>query len=705
MTVSPESVGDAMEASALSRIIEARHHDPFEVLGMHQAGQGVVVRVFLPEADLVTLNRDLPMTSLGGGIFEWRGSKASLTRPYRVRWREPNGNYVERFDPYCFEPQLADFDLDLFGFGRLIRAYELLGAHPATVDGIDGVRFAVWAPTAERVSVIGHFNHWDGRRAPMRRRGQSGVWELFVPDLGAETIYKFEIRSARGEILQKSDPYGQLFEARPGTASVVAPRSEFRWGDARWMQHRREHDWQRAPLSAYEVHLGSWKRDEHGFINYRTLAEELVPYVVSLGFTHIELLPVTEHPLDESWGYQTTGYFAPTSRFGDPDDFRYFVDYCHQHRIGVILDWVPGHFPRDAHGLARFDGTALYEHEDARQGEHREWGTLIFNFGRAEVKNFLISSAVYWLREFHIDGLRVDAVASMLYLNYARDEGDWLPNAEGGSENLDAIAFLKELSDVVHAEAPGVMTIAEDSTSWPQVTKPPEMGGLGFSMKWNMGWMNDTLDYFEKDPVYRAHEHQALTFGMIYAYSENYVLPFSHDEVVHGKRSLLSKMPGDEWQQFANLRALLAYQWTYPGKKLVFMGTELAMRDEWYSQRELPWGRLNDPKVRGIHQLLGDLNRLYREHPALYANEFEASGFMWIDCHDAAHSLLSYERTGMRNGDDETLIVVLNFTPVPRIGYRIGLPRAGHYRELLNSDAKIYGGEDVGNSGEIEAHA
>ena len=684
---------------ALAKIVESRHHDPFEVLGVHPDGDAITVRTFLPNAHNVTLNDASEMRSLGGGVFEWRGPRGALSTPYHIGWCDADGQQHSRCDPYAFAPQLSDYDLELFNFGRLVRAYEILGANLRCVDGVSGVLFAVWAPTAQRVSVIGDFTGWDGRYLPMRRRGASGVWELFVPDLNPDTLYKYEIRSANGEILQKSDPYARRFEARPGTASVISPADHYDWGDSTWLTERSQSEWRHAPMAAYEVHLGSWRRGPEGFLNYRAIADTLVPYVRDLGFTHIELLPVTEHPLDESWGYQTVGYFAATSRFGSADDLRYLVDQCHQQGIGVILDWVPGHFPRDAHGLARFDGSAVYEHEDVRRGEHREWGTLIFNFGRAEVKNFLLASAVYWLREFHIDGLRVDAVASMLFLDYAREDGDWLPNQYGGNENLEAIAFLRELSEVVHDAAPGVLTIAEDSTAWPMVTRPPNMGGLGFSMKWNMGWMNDTLDYFEKDPVHRAYDHQALTFGMMYAYSENYVLPLSHDEVVHGKRSLLSKMPGDEWQRFANLRALLAYQWTYPGKKLLFMGAELAMDDEWYSQRELPWHLLDDPRRQGIHRLLGDLNRLYRSSPAMHAHEFEEEGFMWVDCHDAAHSLLSYERAHA----SEVLIVVLNFTPVPRYGYRLGVPLPGRYLEILNTDARIYGGEDVGNGGEVVA--
>jgi 1,4-alpha-glucan branching enzyme len=601
----------------------------------------------------------------------------------------------EHWDPYCLPPQLSDYDLHLFAEGRHHHIYRVLGAHPHAVDDIDGVLFSVWAPSAERVSVIGDFNRWDGRAHPMRVRGGTGVWELFIPGLGPEALYKFEIRNRNtGQVLVKSDPYGQHFELRPSTASRVAKVSDYHWQDQSWLDQRRDGDWLHRPMSIYEVHLGSWRRDEQGrFLSYRELAEQLVEYVGRMGFTHIELLPVTEHPYDASWGYQTTGYYAPTSRFGEPDDFRYFVDLCHRNDIGVLLDWAPGHFPKDPHGLARFDGSALYEHEDPRLGEHRDWGTLIFNYDRNEVRNFLVSSAMYWVQEFHIDGLRVDAVASMLYLDYSRTEGDWLPNKFGGNENLGALDFLRQLNSFVQGAEPGVLIIAEESTAWPQVTRPPELGGLGFAMKWNMGWMHDTLEYFKKDPIHRHYHHDQLTFGLLYAFTENFVLPFSHDEVVHGKRSLLYRMPGDEWQRFANLRLLYTYMWMYPGKKLLFMGCEFGQGDEWNDATQLDWYVLEYPKHRGVQQLVADLNALYRDSSALYGFDFEWQGFEWVDCHDSAQSVLAF----LRKSDDEIVIVVLNFTPVVREGYRIGVPEPGRYEEIMNSDSEFYGGSNVGN--------
>jgi 1,4-alpha-glucan branching enzyme len=529
----------------------------------------------------------------------------------------------------------------------------------------------------------------------MRSRGSTGVWELYIPGLGAGCLYKFEIRNVNsGQILKKTDPYGRQFELRPKTASIVSKDNDYQWQDQHWMQQRPAFDWLHQPISIYELHLGSWQRDEFGnFLNYRDIAHRLVDYISTTGFTHIELLPVTEHPLDASWGYQTTGYFAPTSRFGDVDDFRYFVDHLHQHGIGILLDWVPAHFPKDAHGLANFDGSALYEHQDPRKGEHREWGTLIYNYGRNEVKNFLLSNALFWLQEFHLDGLRVDAVASMLYLDYSREANDWIPNIHGGNENIEAIEFFRELNSVTHAEHPGTIVIAEESTSWPLVTRPTHIGGLGFSMKWNMGWMHDTLDYMSKEPVYRHYHHSQLTFGLLYAFSENFVLPFSHDEVVHGKSSLLNKMPGDEWQRFANLRLLYTYMFTYPGKKLLFMGCEFAQGAEWNHDKSLDWQLLQYPLHQGVKTLLADLNRIYKEHSALNRYDFEARGFEWINCNDTDQSVLSY----LRRSDDEIVIVILNFTPVPRENYRIGVPEAGTYREILNSDSEFYAGSNVSN--------
>jgi 1,4-alpha-glucan branching enzyme len=686
---------------AIHAIVAARHHDPFEVLGRHTDADGetLTIRAHLPGASQASIveGEHSMLRIPGTDVFEWQGPVAEVPEHYRLRWRDPSGHEHVAHDPYCFGPQLSDFDMHLFNEGRHWHIYRILGAHHCKIDDIPGVLFATWAPNAERVSVVGDFNGWDGRAHPMRVRGGTGIWELFIPELNAGSLYKFEIRNRdTGAILLKSDPYGQRCEVRPNTASVVASDVNHDWSDQEWMQARAHADWLHGPVSIYEVHLGSWQRDENGnFLDYRELARRLVEYVTDLGFTHIELLPVSEHPLDASWGYQTAGYFAVTSRHGTPEDFRFFVDYCHQHGVGVILDWVPGHFPKDMHGLARFDGTALYEHDDPRLGEHREWGTLIFNYGRSEVKNFLLSNALYWLEEYHVDGLRVDAVASMLYLDYSREPGEWLPNRYGGNENLEAIDFLRELNTVVHERCPGTLMIAEESTSWPMVSRPVYLGGLGFTMKWNMGWMNDTLEYFNQDPVYRRYHHDRLTFSMLYAFTENFILPFSHDEVVHGKASLIYKMPGDDWQRLANLRLLYAYQFTHPGKKLLFMGGEFAQGPEWRHDQALDWYVLDYPKHRGIQSLVRDLNRLYRDNGALYRNEFDWTGFEWVDCHDADQSVLTF----LRKDGDDFLVVALNFTPVPRHGYRIGVPRAGAYREHLNTDSELYGGSNIGNLG------
>jgi len=681
--------------SEIRRILDARHHDPFSVLGWHQEGDKTLVRVFLPQAAEACIVEagDAPMQRLEGtDLFQWQGSK--LAKPYRIRWSDGHGHEHVAWDPYAFEPQLSDFDIHLFNEGRHWHAWRLMGAHVHSVGAVDGVRFTVWAPGAERVSVVGDFNRWDGRCHPMRVRGGSGIWELFIPGLEPGCLYKYEIRNREtGEIMTKTDPYGQQFELRPKTAGMVPAAADFDWDDAHWLTQRTGDDWLQRPMSIYEVHLSSWRRGPEGeFLGYRELAHSLVDYVKALGFTHIELLPITEHPFDASWGYQTTGYYAPTSRFGSPEDFRYFVNHCHANDIGVILDWAPGHFPKDRHALARFDGTALYEHEDPRKGEHRDWGTLIFNYGRNEVRNFLVSSALYWVEEFHIDGLRVDAVASMLYLDYSREADDWVPNQYGGNENLEAIDFLRELNNVVQGQHPGALIIAEESTSWPQVTRPSWLGGLGFAMKWNMGWMHDTLEYFKKDPIHRHYHHDQLTFGLLYAFTENFVLPFSHDEVVHGKRSLLYRMPGDEWQRFANLRLLYTYMWAYPGKKLLFMGSEFAQGDEWDDAGQLDWYVLDYPLHQGIHRLVSDLNRVYREEPALHRHDFNWQGFDWIDCHDAAQSVLSF----VRKYEEDTLVVALNFTPQPREGYRIGVPHPGSYQVQLNSDSAHYGGSNSG---------
>jgi 1,4-alpha-glucan branching enzyme len=676
------------------------------LLGLHREGDGWKLRIFNPHAESIWLHLQGATEPLArvhpAGLFEWRGTAPPPT-PYLLGVLE-GGRAREAYDPYAFAPVLSGHDLHLFNEGKLRQAWRALGSHVEERNGVVGTRFAVWAPNAERVSVIGDFNRWDGRVHSMAVHGLSGVWELFIPGLAGGELYKFEIRNrASGEVLVKTDPYGQEFEHRPGTAARVRPPGAYRWGDDAWMRRRREWDWQHAPMSVYEVHAGSWKRHPDGrFYSYRELAQNLVPYVQDMGYTHVELMPITEHPLDESWGYQTTGYFASTSRFGPPEELRALIDAFHQAGIGVIIDWVPAHFPMDGWALARFDGTALYEHEDPRKGLHQDWGTHIFNYGRNEVLSFLLSSAHYWLSEFHADGLRVDAVASMLYLDYSRKPGEWEPNKYGGRENLEAIDFLRQLNIMVHEEFPGALTLAEESTAWPMVSRPVYLGGLGFSMKWNMGWMNDTLGYMRLDPVYRRFQHDRLTFGQLYAYTENFLLPLSHDEVVHGKGSLLDKMPGDAWHEFANLRLLFVYQFTSPGKKLNFMGGELAQGREWQSRWVLDWGLLNVDWHAGVQRLVRDLNRLHSGRPALHELDFTQDGFAWIDCHDADHSTLSFVR---RARDGSFVVVALNFTPVPRYGYRIGLPRPGRYEEILNTDSVYYGGSNVGNAGVIVAEA
>ncbi len=696
------------ENEIMQRIIEARCHDPFAWLGRHpHAKGGVVIRAFLPRAVkawvLPATGRAVPMRRIHpAGMYAVHLGKMGFDETYRLRVENAEGHRWEFEDPYRFPPILSDFDLHLIGEGRHYEKYKLLGAHVRKHEGVAGVSFAVWAPNAERVSVVGNFNHWDGREHPMRVRGGSGVWELFIPGLCAGELYKYEIRSRTGDILLKVDPYAQQMEVRPATACIVHNPEEYVWHDADWMRARREAGPPMdKPVNIYEVHLGSWRRGEDGhFLHYRELARQLVEYCRWLGFTHIELMPVTEHPFDGSWGYQTVGYFAPTSRYGTPDDFRYFVDYCHQNGIGVFLDWVPAHFPKDSHGLARFDGTPLYEHADPRLGEHRDWGTYIFNYGRNEVRNFLIASALFWLDQYHIDGLRVDAVASMLYLDYSRKEGEWLPNRYGGRENLEAVDFLKEFNCLVHERFPGAVTMAEESTSWPMVSRPTYLGGLGFTMKWNMGWMNDTLGYFSLDPIYRSYHHGDITFSQIYAYTENFILPLSHDEVVHGKGSMPNKMPGDDWQKFANLRALYGYMFTHPGKKLMFMGLEFGQWGEWVDTKSLDWDQTNYMPHRGLQLLMRDLNRLVREVPALHEVDFEPHGFQWIDCNDATQSTLSYLRRDRHGG---YVVVVLNLTPIPRLGYRLGVPQDGFYKEILNTDAEVYGGSNMGNAGGVFA--
>jgi 1,4-alpha-glucan branching enzyme len=602
---------------------------------------------------------------------------------------------------------VSDYEAYLFGEGHWLRAWEKMGARPAEIDGQRGYTFVVWAPNARLVSVVGAFNHWDGRTNPMRALGASGLWETFIPDLAENQLYKFEIHPKAGPPFTRADPFALFSEQAPGTASITSRLEGYAWRDQAWMESRQENGTALdRPMAIYEVHVGSWRRkpeEADRRLSWRELAGDLIPYARTMGFTHLELMPIMEYPFDGSWGYQVTGYFAPTSRFGSPDDFRFFVDECHAAGLGVILDWVPGHFPKDAHALARFDGTALYEHEDPRQGEHQDWGTLIFNYSRHEVRNFLISSALFWLDAFHADGLRVDAVASMLYLDYSRKAGEWVPNRHGGRENLDAIDFLRELNTLTHGHAPGSVMIAEESTAFPAVSRPTWVGGLGFTFKWNMGWMHDILTYAEKDPIYRRWEHQHLTFSMLYAWNENFILPFSHDEVVHGKGSMIGKMPGDAWQKAANLRTLYAYMYAHPGKKLMFMGGEFGQWREWNHDHSLDWHLLDDPRHAGLKRFVEDLNALYGREPALFERDFEAGGFEWIDCNDHESSVISLIRRGHDAG--EWIVGIFNWTPIVRESYRIGVPEAGYYEELLNSDAWPYGGSNVGNNGGLDADA
>ncbi|WP_437910887.1 1,4-alpha-glucan branching protein GlgB [Sorangium sp. So ce327] len=714
-----------LEQRELDLIAAVEHPDPHHVLGAHEDEDDLVVRVFRPDATEISVVpgdprlRRQPMERVHpAGLFEARFPGVSYPAdgrfPYQLELRFADGNSSVELDPYAMPPTLGDIDRHLLAEGRHWELYRVLGAHVREVDGVSGTSFAVWAPNARRVSVLGDFNHWDGRRHAMRRMGE-GFWELFIPGLGEGALYKYEIKTPEGHLTVKTDPVAQAMELRPATASrVYTSRYAFQDGD--WMQERGRIDSRKKPLTIYEVHAGSWRRVqgegppyEGGmrWMTYRELADHLVEYVAELGFTHIELMPVMEHPFDGSWGYQVAGYFAPTSRFGDPDDLRYFIDRCHQRGIGVILDWTPAHFPKDAWALGRFDGTALYEHLDPRLGEHREWNTYIFNYGRHEVRNFLVANALYWLDEFHIDGLRVDAVASMLYLDYAAQGGDWVPNRYGGRENIEAIDFIRELSNRVHERCPGAILCAEESTAWPSVTHATYVGGLGFDFKWNMGWMHDTLDFFKHEPIHRAFHYHQLTFGLIYAFSEKFLLPLSHDEVVHLKRALLSKMPGDYWQMLANLRALYGYMWAHPGKKLLFMGGEIGQFAEWSEKTELDWGLLSVPEHAGLKRLVTELNALYKKYPAMYELDDEHHGFRWIDCTDHMQTVISFIRYGDGAGDQMSpsgthVVFIGNFTPVPRHHYRIGVPRRGAYLEVLNTDAVQYGGSGVGNLGRVE---
>ncbi len=692
----------------VARISAATHDDPFSVLGLHSVSGGMVIRAFVPGvarlwAVVLACNAFLPLERREGGDFFEAFLPGEQDRfAYRLR-AEDNGHTWEFYDPYAFGPVLGPLDDYLLVEGTHQRLYERLGAHMIEHEGADGVLFAVWAPQAKRVSVVGDFNHWDGRRHTMRKRIDSGLWELFAPGVGEGTVYKYEIVGVGGNLVPlKADPFGFAGEMRPSTASIVRRTDNFVWGDDAHMAWRATADARRGPMSIYEVHLGSWRRKwDNGFLSYDDLARELIPYAVDMGFTHLELLPVSEHPLDASWGYQPIGLFAPTSRFGDPAGFQRFVDGAHQAGLGVILDWVPAHFPTDEHGLAYFDGAPLYEHPDPRRGFHPDWNTAIYDFGRREVASVLISNAIYWLDRFHIDGLRVDAVASMLYLDYSRRPGEWLPNAEGGNDNRDAVRFLQSANERVYAAFPGAAMIAEESTSWAGVSAPTSSGGLGFGFKWNMGWMNDTLSYMARNPVHRRWHHRELTFGLVYSFTENFILPISHDEVVHGKRSVVGKMPGDDWQKFANARAYYGFMWGYPGKKLLFMGQEFGQRTEWNFDKGLEWHVLEYGPHRGLQALVRDLNRLHREKPALHARDCEPEGFRWIVADDAPQSVFAWLRWGGPGANP--IAVVSNFTPEPRHRYRLGLPYAGRWREILNTDAPAFGGAGMGNFGAVQS--
>ncbi len=683
----------------VERLLAGSHHDPHSVLGVHTVRGGVAARALRPGAAAVTLvSGDLrvPLSRVADGVFA--GALERHPGGYGFEVDYGDGNVVTADDPYRWLPTVGELDLHLIGEGRHERLWEVLGSHVRTYDvpggdSVRGVSFAVWAPTARGVRVAGDFDGWDGRANPLRSLGSSGVWELFIPGVAAGARYKFRILGADGAWHEKADPMARATEKPPATASIVVD-SSYDWDDEPWLEQRRGTQWAQAPMSVYEVHLGSWRAG----LNYRELAKELGDYVVDAGFTHVELLPVAEHPFGGSWGYQVTSYYAPTARFGSPDDFRYFVDSLHQRGIGVIVDWVPAHFPRDSWALARFDGSPLYEHRDPRRGEHPDWGTLIFDFGRNEVRNFLVANALYWFDQFHLDGLRVDAVASMLYLDYSRDE--WLPNEFGGRENLDAVKFLQELNATVYKQHPGVLMIAEESTAWPGVTRPTHIGGLGFGFKWNMGWMHDTLHYLSRDPIHRSFHHNEMTFSLVYAWSENFVLPLSHDEVVHGKGSLWQRMPGDDWNKAAGVRSLLAFMWAHPGKQLLFMGGEFGQPREWSESRSLDWDLMAQPLHKGIHDLLRDLNHLYRSSPALYSEDTRPEGFQWIDANDSAGNVLSFLRYG---ADGSSIACVANFAGMPHEDYRVGLPFEGEWREALNTDAELYGGSGVGNLGLVIA--
>ncbi|WP_337518971.1 1,4-alpha-glucan branching protein GlgB [Anaerotignum faecicola] len=694
-------------------IVNGEHSDPHTVLGMHEMEEdgrkAVVVRAFLPDAAGITVidyankRKKYPMERLhADGFFEVTIADREEWFRYQLEYTDADGNTWRSYDPYSFSPTLSEFDRHLFGAGTHYEIYEKMGGRLMTHEGARGAAFSVWAPNAKAVSVIGDFNNWDARRSPMRRLGESGIWELFLPAAAEGDKYKFHVTQCDGRVVDKTDPYGVYAEVRPNNASVLYPLKRYKWKDRRWMTARKKYDFKTAPMNIYEVHLGSWKRAEGDrFLTYTELAEQLIPYVKEMGYTHIEMLPVEEHPFDGSWGYQVTGYYAPTSRYGSPDEFKQFVDACHQNGISVILDWVPAHFPKDDFALARFDGTALYEHQDPRLGEHIQWGTYIFNYGRKEVANFLLANALYWMDIFHIDGLRVDAVASLLRLDFCKEEGQWLPNVYGGSENLEAIEFLKHMNSVIAEREPGALMIAEDSTAWPGVTKKVDEGGLGFSLKWNMGWMNDFLSYIKLDPIYRKYHQNKLTFGMAYHYAENFVLVLSHDEVVHTKSSMIGKMPGDVWQSFANLRLSYGFMMGHPGKKLLFMGGEFAQYSEWSEARSLDWHLLQYADHQEMQAYVKELNHLYAEEPAFWAEDFDPNGFQWIECDDAESSIVSF----VRRSREKELVFLCNFTPVVHRGFSLGVPQEGVYHERLNSDAARFGGSDVINAVPLQSKA
>jgi len=692
------------------RFVRGLHSDPFSVLGPHKVGDDLEIRVFRPDARSIDIvldrESDRPIAAERideDGFFCATVPKADRDVPYQLRIVKPDGSEELTRDAYQYGTIIGDVDLHLFSEGQHWKIYEKFGAHLRTISDATGVYFAVWAPTAQRVSVVGDFNDWDGRVNPMRKLLSAGVWELFLPGIAQGAHYKFEIRTQTGAVLLKSDPFAFFNQHGKSTASMVYDLERYTWSDAEWMEARRERNWPQSPISIYELHLGSWRRNEENRqLTYLELADTLLPYVLDMGYTHIELLPVAEHPFEGSWGYQVTNYYAPTSRFGPPDDFRHFIDKCHQAGIGVIMDWVPAHFPKDAHALAEFDGTDLYEHMDPRQGEHQDWGTLIFNYGRNEVRNFLIGNALFWLDKYHIDGLRVDAVASMLYLDYSRKPGQWIPNVYGGRENLDAIYFLKRFNEVCYERFPGIITIAEESTAWPGVTRPTYLGGLGFGFKWNMGWMHDFLHYMSIDPIYRKFHHSNITFSLLYAFTEQFILVLSHDEIVYGKRSLLSKMPGDEWQKFANLRMFLAWMYGHPGKKLLFMGGEFGQSNEWNHDTQLDWELLKLPRHDGLRRLVQHLNYTYKNESALWQLDDAYDGFDWIDFHDAENSVVSFLR---KSSDGNLIAFVVNATPVVRYNYRLGVPEPGFYREIINTDGETYGGSNVGNLGGVHSEA